>query len=169
MSIAPEVAVIESSASHVLLSQSNILIALWYGPQEPDVCRRLYDVAVQIAKAKGTGKCAAVSILRGRVATPSPAAREALARLHHDPEQVIHRSALVFAKAGFIASIVRSVALSVRQHASRRDNHDIFMTVESALDWVIQGLPAPRGVMLSTDALLSAIEQQDTQRLASVA
>jgi hypothetical protein len=146
------------------------MVVLWYGSQDPAVCRRLYETASSAAKTSGAGKVAAVSIVKNRtVGAPSPAARDALARLHEDPERVIHRSALVFARTGFVASIVRSIVLSLRQRASRRDGHDIFSTPEAALAWVTQDLPVARGTSVSTSALLSAIEQQDAQRLASVA
>lgn len=82
------------------LSHANVLLLLWHGRQEPEICSRLYDIAVELAHSSGTGKMAAVSIVQPGASAPSLAARQALARLHEDRLAVVHRSALVFKMMG---------------------------------------------------------------------
>lgn len=155
-----DLALIESDANHRLFSQSNVLVTIWHGVQEPDACRHLYEASLEVARRTRTGKIAALSVIMKSTGAPSTAAREALARLHEDPEGVIHRSALVFTKSGFVASIVRSVVLGVRQRSSRRDGHGVFSNPAEALDWITEGLPVPSGQPLNVHAILGEIARQ---------
>ena len=161
----PVVTTIESDANHVVLAQANVLVAIWFGPQEPEACFHLYDLAVNVAKKTGARKVSALSVAKPGSARPTPAAREALGRLHEDPEHVIHRAALVFGRGGFVASIVRSIVLGLTQRSSRRGSHRVFDQTDEALQWVLQGLPIARGQTISMESLLSEIDRHTTQRL----
>lgn len=160
----PEVTTLKSDTNHVVLAHANVLIAIWFGPQEADACLHLYDLSVDLAKRTGAGKVSALSIAQSGAAAPSPATREALGRLHEDPKQVIHRSALVFGKGGFVASIVRSIVLGLTQRSSRRGGHHVFDNADEALQWVLHGLPTARGQSISRESLLLEIERHSTQR-----
>jgi hypothetical protein len=156
--------VIESDSNHVIFACANILVSVWHGSQEPDVCHRLYSVARDLAKRSRAGKVAALSVIMQSTSAPSPATREALARLHQDPDHVIHRSALVLAKSGFVASIVRSVVLGLRQRASRLGSHEVFSSAAEALEWITQDLPTAGGAPIETGAILAELDRLQAQR-----
>jgi len=158
------VRVVQRNDNHVLLLHQNVLVSIWHGEQDPAVCRHLYHVARDAAKRSGRGKTATLSIIGNGTPPPSAEAREALTRLHEDPEQIIYRSALVFARAGFVASIVRSVILGLRQRASRRGNHAVFSNVREALGWVTEGVASEDAARIDVDALFASIEREITER-----
>jgi hypothetical protein len=153
---------IQRDSNHVVLSYSNVLLVLWQGRQDPLVCDRLYDLAVDLANKTGTGKVAAISIIQANTSAPSPAARTALMRLHEDREQVIHRSALVFPSDGFLAAIVRSIVLSLRQRASRSKGHEVFQRIDKAIHWATADLPTRNHLPIPVAALMLALESFDT-------
>jgi hypothetical protein len=161
----PAVTTIKSDATHVVLVHANVIIAIWFGPQEADACLRLYDMSVNLAKRTGAGKVSALSIAKASTAAPSPETREALGRLHEDPKHVIHRSALVFGKGGFVASIVRSIVLGLTQRSSRRGGHRVFDNTDEALQWVLIGLPPAKGQSISLESLLLEIDRHSSQQV----
>jgi hypothetical protein len=160
---------VQRDDNHLVLSYSNVLLVLWHGRQDPRVCDGLYDLVGDLARKSGTGKAAAVSVIQAGASAPSPAAREALMRLHEDRDQVIHRTALVFPSDGFIAAIVRSIALSLRSRASRSRVHEVFQRVDKALTWATTGLPTKNQLPIPVAALVLALECYDTSRDVKVA
>jgi serine/threonine protein kinase len=155
--LTPQLTVIRQDAGHVVLCYANLFLLIWRGTQQPEICATAYDLAVNLAVRTGVGKVGVVSMVAGGARAPSPAARAALARLHDDPERVVHRSALVVPSTGFIAAIIRSVTLSFTQRASRRGVHKIFRQVEEALAWVTEGLPTPTGVRIPVQSVLLSL------------
>jgi hypothetical protein len=133
------------------------MFMLWRGAHTPATCATAYDLAVTLAGQCGAGKVSVLSIVQAGSTAPSPAAREALARLHDDPEGVIHRSALVFPNDGFLAAIIRSIALSVRQRASRRQGHELFQRLDRALAWATEGLPTVGNLPIPVASLVLAL------------
>jgi len=144
--------VVRRDDSHVLLAYTNLLIVIWCGHQHPDVCRSIYDSAISVANQTGLGKVAAVSIVQPGIKPPSTKAREALGRLIEDEVRVIHRSALVYLEDGFIASIVRSIALNLMQRSARK-THRVFQELDKALEWVTDGLPRSHRLLPLTPLL----------------
>ncbi len=142
----------------MFLSYSNVLIVIWSGRQDPDVCKGLYDAAIAVANQTGVGKVAAVSIIQPGITPPTPKAREALARLINDEVRVVHRSALVYPNDGFLASIVRSIALGLMQRSSRRQSHQVFQRLDKAFDWITDGLPTINDRPIPTDVVLRMLE-----------
>ena len=160
---------IEHDKNHVLLRHENVILLVWYGEQDPEVCARVYELAVSIAQSSGVGKVAAVAIVTPSASRPSAEARAAFARLHDDPQQVIHRVASVVADEGFIAATIRSIVLSIRQHAVRNHEHAVFHYVERALEWVTDGLPTVTGLPIAVQAILYALERDVDQLRQDVA
>lgn len=144
---------------HWALTHANLLFIIWRGAQSEAACAGVYDLAVQLARRCGTEKVSALSIVQSSSRPPSPEARQALVRLHDDPQGIIHRSALVFPNDGFIGAIIRSVALSIRQATQLRQRHEVFQRVDKALAWVTEGLPTPNHVALPISALVSEIDR----------
>jgi hypothetical protein len=160
------VAIARQDENHVVLTCGNVIVLVWLGSCVPAACATLYDFGVKLAKQCGAGKVSVVSIVQPGAIAPSPEARAALARLHEDPEQVVHRSALVLQSDGFLGAIMRSIALNVRQLASRRQGHEAFSRVDKALTWVTQDLPT-RGVgPIPIAALVQAVHQFDKTKCA---
>jgi serine/threonine protein kinase len=155
--LTPQLTVIRQDASHVALCYANLFLLIWSGPQEPETCATVYDLAVNLAVRTGVRKVGVVSIVGAMARAPLPAARHALSRLHDDPERIVHRFALVVRSTGFIASIIRSVTLGFTQGAARRGIHKTFRRPEDALQWVTEGLPTPTGVRLPIPSILVAL------------
>ena len=86
-------------------------------------------------------------------------AREALARLHRDPEGVVHRTAVVLPEIGFLAASIRSIILAATQKAARRAGHHVFQRIDKALTWVTDGLPAAPGRKVVVSDLIPALDQ----------
>jgi hypothetical protein len=154
----PSLAVLDRDSDHVLLTYANVLIVLWIGRQVPQVCASLYNAAIALASQTATGKLAVLSVIQHTATAPSPAAREALGRLVQDPSGIVHRSALVYSDDGFLASIVRSVALRLMQRATRRHGHQVFQRIDKALEWVTDGLPTATGHPLQLPSLMRQLE-----------
>ena len=150
--------VLEQDEAHVLLQYGNVLLVLWSGTQQPEVCRALYDTVLRVARRSGVGKVAAASVIQTGTTAPSAKVREALARLIDDSAGVIHRSALIYPNDGFLASIVRSIALSLTQGASRRHGHQVFHRIDDALKWMTEGLPTASGQPISVSTLRQMLD-----------
>jgi hypothetical protein len=157
-SSAPSLTVLDRDSDHVLLTYANVIVVLWSGRQVPQVCASLYDTAISLASQTATGKLAVLSVIQPTATAPSPAAREALGRLVQDPNGIVHRSALVYSDDGFLASIVRSVALTLMQRAARRRGHQVFQKVDKALEWITDGLPTATGHPLQLPSLVRQLE-----------
>lgn len=165
----PSLEIARQDEDHIALTHANVMFLLWRGTYSPAACTAAYDLAIDLAQASGTGKVSALSIVQRTTTTPSPAARKALARLHEDQMGVIHRSALVFPNDGFVGAIIRSIALSIRQIAARRQGHDIFQSVDRALSWVTDGLPTLQDRPIPVTSLVRALGDFDVTPRAKVA
>ncbi len=165
----PSLNLISRDSNHVLLSFSNVMIVLWNGSQAPEVCRNLYESGIALANQIGTGKVAVVSVIQYRATPPSQESREALGRLIEDPNQIVHRSALVYPHDGFLASIVRSIVLTLIQRSSHRRCHQVFQRVDKALEWVTDGLPTTTGHPVVVTTLLRQLENYGTLTKSEVA
>jgi len=155
------VEVVDHGDTHVVLIYLNVLTVLWRGAHDPSVCQKLYKRSVDLAKRSTVGAMSAVSVVHAGTPAPSPAAREALAQLHDDREGVIYRSAVVFRGDGFIASIIRSIALGIQQRSTRHGNHKMFQELREAMTWATTGLPTATGVPVPIEPLLLAVESHD--------
>lgn len=165
----PSLSVINRDSDHVLLSFSNVMIVLWHGSQAPEVCKNLYESGIALANQAGTGKVAVVSVIQYRATPPSPESREALGRLIEDPNHIVHRSALVYPHDGFLASIVRSIVLTLIQRSSHRRSHQVFQRVDKALEWVTDGLPTATGQPIVATTLLRQLDTYITPTKSQVA
>lgn len=143
----------------VALAIENVLVLSWGGPQDPAVCRSLYDAAVDVAATSGTGRVAILSIVSPGCTAPSKEAREALSQLHDDPKQVVHRSAMVFRSDSVISGAVRRIAMGIMQRGNRRLKHDVFSHLDRALTWVTDGLPTPSSGLISVPDVVAALEE----------
>lgn len=154
----PSLVVLDRDDDHVFLAYANVLIAIWHGHQHPHVCHRMYDAAIATANQTGAGKVAALSIIQSGIKPPSAKSREALGRLIEDEVRVVHRSALVYPEDGFLASIIRSIALGLMQRVAKKSNHQVFQQLDKALEWVTMGLPTSNDRPMATDPLLRQLE-----------
>lgn len=132
-------AVASQGEDHVVLTYANLVLLFWRDAYTPASCARIYDLAVALSSKHG-GKVSVISILRHATAAPSPEARQALGRMRSDPQNVVHRSAVVFPDDGFVGAIIRSVVLSLRPPSQRRQQHETFQNLEKALWWATDGL-----------------------------
>jgi hypothetical protein len=160
---------VREDENHVVLTHANVMFVIWLGEQQPEACAAAYDLSVKLARKCGTNRVSVVSIVHEGMTRPSSAAREALARLHEDPESVTHRTAVVIFGGGFIGAIVRSIVLSVRQHASRRQRHEVFGSLDQALSWVTEGLPTPCNRPIPISQLVAALSRLEAIYPARVA
>jgi hypothetical protein len=139
----PILNVIRSDSAVVMLAHQNVLMTAILGNHDPVICRSLYNACLRLAGESSFGKMSAISIVVPGTKPPNAEARQALANLHRDPSQVIHRSALVFASDGFIGATVRSVAVSILQMVNKKSGHETFQRLDRALVWVTEGLLMP--------------------------
>lgn len=154
----PTLSVLDRDDNHELLIYSNVLMVVWSGRQVPEVCEALYDAAVALARQAREGKLAVVSLILPTATPPSPEAREALGRLVQDPNQIVYRSALVYPHDGFLASIIRSIALTLMQRSTRRRGHQVFQRIDNAIEWVTDGFLSNTGDRLVCADLVRQLE-----------
>jgi hypothetical protein len=150
----PTLSVLARDDDHELLTYSNVLILVWTGRQTPEVCEALYDAAATLARQSRAGKLGVISLIQPTATPPSPEAREALGRLVQDPNQIVYRSALIYPHDGFLASIIRSIVLTLMQRSKRRLSHQVFQRIDKAIEWVTEGLPShTRGPLIDADLI----------------
>jgi hypothetical protein len=157
---APTLSGLDRDENHEFLIYSNVLIVVWSGRQMPEVCEALYDAAIALARQTREGKLSVLSLILPSATPPSPEAREALGRLVQDPNQIVYRSALVYPYDGFLASIIRSIALTLMQRSTRRRGHQVFQHIDKAIEWVTEGLPTNTGGRLVCSDLVRQLESR---------
>jgi len=156
--------VLEEGDGHVALMYGNLLIVIWKGELEPRVCRGLYERAMRVVRIQKTKKLGVLSIVGPDARPPGREAQTALGEVLADREKIVHRSAVVHGRSGFVEAGIRSIVLGIRRRLVSGPPHSVFREVSSAVAWVSEGLVTSAGLRPNAAIVTREIEEFRTSR-----
>ncbi len=147
---------IQGNARHRIVSYGPVLVVIWLREVELSVCRKLGQIARDLAERQTDQRIVVVSIAQPDCTPPSLEARKALAGLTRDTAIHVARVAVVREGSSFITSAVASIVTGIRLLAGSATAHSFFSSAPEALRWAAAGLD-PTVVALAVEDLVASI------------
>lgn len=159
--------VLAKDEGHWVGAWGSVLVVFWTNGIVPEACRALAEHVRQVAARERGGKVSVVSVSFPTAPPPSGDARAALAALTLDTADLLHRIAVVREARGFIAAIVVSVVTSIKMLSKPTVPVQSFPDLAAALRWAAGDLGDQLGAQSQVQAMVSAIEREQTRLLST--
>jgi hypothetical protein len=137
----------------------NVNMIVWGKQTLPGTVERCSLALSELGRAH-PGGLGMITIVEPDSELPSPEARSALAKLLHDAGTYnVKRSAVAQEGEGFRAAAVRGVVTGLSLLAKHPYPHQLFTNVETALAWLVAGLPPDSAGVPTEVELLAAVHE----------